>query len=98
MRVSKFFVRSGRPAKSPFVYGLSPLGFLFQNPAKGVVLFRAMKGRETDLGEAVPLARGGFCFVPKRSARLISLRFETTLLRDVLDCSVDRLLIYLRCA
>lgn len=91
-RVSKFFVRSGLPARSPFVYGFSPFGLRFQNPTKGVVLFREMKGREADRGETVPLALGGFCFVPKRSARFIWLRFETILFRDDRDCKVDRLL------
>lgn len=91
-RVSKFFVRNGLPAKSPFVYGFSPLGFLFQNPAKGVVLFREMKGREAERGETVPFMRGGFCFVPNRSARFSCVRFETILLRDDRDCAVDRLL------
>jgi hypothetical protein len=87
----------GLPARSPFVYGFSPFGFLFQNPTNGVVLFREVNGREADRGETVPFALGGFCFVPKRLERAIWLRFETILLRDDRDWAVDRLLTNLRC-
>lgn len=63
-----------------------------------MVLFREIKGFEADRGETVPLTLGGFCFVPKRSARFIWLRFETIRLRDDRDCDVDRLLTnMLRC-